>query len=73
MFAWSDKPRIGRRAWLIGLLLYGVAACVDFVYHLTGDVHSADRTIHYTELPVAYSAALFWPVDLVAMALLKRQ
>jgi len=64
---------MGRRAWLIGLCLYGAAACGDFAYHLIADVRSADRTIKYAELPVAYSAALFWPVDIVAMALLKTQ
>ena len=62
---------MGRRAWLIGLWLYGLAACVDFAYHLIVDVGSADQTSKYTEIPVAYSAALFWPVDIVAMALLR--
>jgi len=61
-----------RRAWLIGLCLYGLAASVDFAYHLMADVlPGAGRTINYAELPVAYSAALFWPLDLAAMALLK--
>jgi len=60
-----------RLAWLIGLWFYGTAACADFAYHWIVDVRSADRTIRYTELPIAYSAALFWPVDLVAMGLLK--
>jgi hypothetical protein len=64
---------MGRRVWLIGLCLYGAAACGDFAYHLIADVRGADRTIKYAELPVAYSAALFWPVDIVAMALLKTQ
>ena len=32
---------------------------------------AADRTVKYVELPVAYSAALFWPVDLVAMVFLR--
>jgi len=64
---------MGRRAWLIGLGLYGLAACGDFAYHWNVDVRGADRTIKYVELPVAYSAALFWPIDLVAMALLKTQ
>jgi hypothetical protein len=59
-----------RRVWLIGLGLYGSVACLDFAYHLIFDLRSAHRSIDYTELPVAYSAALFWPVDLVAMALL---
>jgi len=60
-----------RQAWLIGLWLYGSAACVDFAYHLVGDVWGADRTIKYAELPVAYAAALFWPVDIVARELLE--
>lgn len=62
-----------RLAWMIALWLYGAAACADFAYHWVVDVRRADRTIRYTELPVAYSAALFWPVDLVAMGLLKTQ
>ena len=62
---------MGRRAWLIGLWLYGLAACVDFVYHLIVDVGSAGQTSKYAEIPVAYSAALFWPVDIVAIALLR--
>jgi hypothetical protein len=62
---------MGQRAWLIGLCLYCLAGCVDFAYHLIANGRSADWTINYAELPVAYSAALFWPVDIVAMALLK--
>ena len=62
---------MGRRVWLIGLWLYGSAACLDFGYHVIVDVRGEDRTIKYAELPVAYSAALFWPVDIVARALLK--
>jgi hypothetical protein len=73
MFASSDEPRMGRRAWLIGLWLYSGAACVDFAYHWLVDIRGADRTINYAELPVAYSAALFWPVDIVAIALLRTQ
>jgi hypothetical protein len=64
---------MGRRIWLIGLWLYGSAACVDFTYHWLVNARGADRTIKYVDLPVAYSAALFWPVDLVAIALLKTQ
>jgi hypothetical protein len=37
------------------------------------DVGSADQTSKYAEIPVAYSAALFWPVDIVAMTLLRTQ
>ena len=62
---------MARRAWLIGLCLYAWAACADFAYHLVVNVGSAEQTSKYTEIPVAYSAALFWPVDIVAMALLR--
>jgi len=62
---------MGRRVWLIGLWLYGLAACADFAYHLIAADRGADPTIKYAELPVAYSAALFWPIDIVAMALSK--
>ncbi|MBV8089295.1 MAG: hypothetical protein JO139_06925 [Alphaproteobacteria bacterium] len=65
--------RIGERAWLIGLCLYGLAACTDFAYHLEHDVRRADGTIQFSEIPVAFSAALFWPVDLVSRWLLVRQ
>lgn len=58
---------MGRRVWLIGLCFYGVAACGDFTYHLT---YGSERPIRYSQIPVAFSAALFWPVDVVAMALL---
>ena len=64
---------MGRRAWLIGLSLYGAVACVDFAYHLIYEVYSSDRGIRYSQLPVAYAAALFWPVDIVARALLARE
>jgi hypothetical protein len=59
---------MGRRTDLIGLCLYGLIACVDFTYHLTW---GAPRpSVRYSDLPVAFSAALFWPIDIVAMALL---
>jgi len=59
---------MSRQAELIGLGLYGLGGCVDFAYHLTwGAPHAS---IWYSDLPVAFSAALFWPVDLVAKALL---
>jgi hypothetical protein len=59
-----------RRAELIGLWLYGLGGCIDFAYHMT---LGAPRTsIWYSNLPVAFAAAVFWPVDLVAMAILAR-
>jgi hypothetical protein len=63
--------RIGARAWLIGLCLYGLATCVDFAYHFGHDVRRDDGTIQFSEIPVAFSAALFWPVDIVARWLLE--
>jgi hypothetical protein len=65
--------RIGERAWLIGLCLYGLAACADFAYHLGHDVRRPDGSIQFSEIPVAFSAALFWPLDVVAKWLLERQ
>jgi hypothetical protein len=64
---------MGSRIWLIGLCLYGLAAGVDFAYHFGHDVRRADRTIQFSEIPVAFSAALFWPVDVVARWLLEMQ
>ena len=64
---------MGRRVWLVGLCLYGLAASIDFAYHLAHDARGAGRPVWYSELPVAFSAALFWPVDIVAMALLAGQ
>ena len=72
-FASLELARIGPRAWPIGLCLYGLAAGADFAYHLGHDVRRADGIIQYSEIPVAFSAALFWPVDLVSRWLLVRQ
>ncbi len=62
-----------RRAWLVGLLLYGLGVGADFAYHLVDDLRTGDRVIELSEIAVAFSAALFWPVDLVATALLPGQ
>jgi hypothetical protein len=64
---------MGPRIWLIAICFYGLAACVDFAYHFGHDVRRADRTIQFSEIPVAFSAALFWPVDVVARSLLEMQ
>ena len=58
--------------WLAALVLYGLAAAGDFAYHMIEARHSGNRAVELFELPVAYSAALFWPLDLIAMALLPR-
>ena len=62
-----------RRAWLAALLLYGAVACADFTYHLIDDLHTGNRAIEYSEVAVGFDAALFWPLDLIAMALLAAQ
>lgn len=58
------------RAWLVALLLYALGAGADFAYHLIDDLRSGDEAIEFSEVAVAFSAGLFWPIDLVAMALL---
>jgi hypothetical protein len=66
----SDASGVQRRAWLAALLLYGAAAGGDFAYHLIADLHTGNRAIGYPEVVVAFSAALFWPLDVIAMVLL---
>jgi hypothetical protein len=61
---------IRQRLWLAGLLLYGLAAGIDFAHHLIGDLRTGDQMIEFSEVAVAFSAALFWPVDVAAMSLL---
>jgi hypothetical protein len=59
-----------RWAWLVALILYALAAGGDFTYHLIDDLRTGNQAIEFSEIAVAFSAALFWPADLVAMALL---
>jgi hypothetical protein len=67
-----ETQRERRPLWLAALVFYGVAAAGDFAYHMIEARHAGHQAIELFELPVAYSAALFWPLDLVAMALLPR-
>jgi hypothetical protein len=67
----SSDPLGGHRsAWLAALLFYALAASGDFAYHLIEDLHTGNQAIEFSEILVAFSAAVFWPVDLIAMALL---
>jgi hypothetical protein len=59
-----------RRVWLVGLLLYGFGAGVDFAYHLFDDLRTGDQAIEFSEVAVAFSGALFWPIDLITITLL---
>jgi hypothetical protein len=66
----SDSLAASRSAWLPALVLYALAASGDFAYHLIEDLHTGNQAIELSEILVAFSAAVFWPVDLIAMALL---
>ncbi|MBV9687603.1 MAG: hypothetical protein JO096_10365 [Alphaproteobacteria bacterium] len=55
---------------MAALLLYGLAASGDFAFHLVEDLRTGNEAIEVSEVAVAFSAALFWPVDLIAMSLL---
>ncbi len=61
---------VRRRLWLFILSVYAVAALGDMTYHLIDDLGTGNRKIEFSELAVAFSAGLFWPLDIVAMALL---
>ncbi|HWO87368.1 MAG TPA: hypothetical protein VNN75_12885 [Stellaceae bacterium] len=67
----SSDP-LGRHhsAWLAALLVYALAGGGDFAYHLIEDVRTGNDSIEVSDIAVAFSAAVFWPVDLIAMALL---
>lgn len=56
--------------WLAALVLYALAASGDFAYHLIEDLRTGNQAIGFPEILVAFSAAVFWPVDLIAMRLL---
>ena len=66
----SDPPGWHRSAWLAALLFYALAASGDFAYHLIEDVRTGNDAIEFSDIAVAFSAAVFWPVDLIAMVLL---
>jgi hypothetical protein len=51
-------------------VFYALAASGDFAYHLIEHLRSGNEAIQVSEVAVAFSAAVFWPVDLIAMALL---
>jgi hypothetical protein len=63
-------PGVRRSAWLAALLVYALAASGDFAYHLIENLRTGNEAIEVSEIPVAFSAAVFWPADLIAMALL---
>jgi hypothetical protein len=66
----SDVHGASRSAWRAALVLYAVAASGDFAYHMIEDLRTGDQAIEFSEILVAFSATVFWPADLIAMALL---
>jgi hypothetical protein len=66
----SDALGKHRSAWLAALVFYALAGGGDFAYHLIEDVRTGNDSIEVSDIAVAFSAAVFWPVDLIAMALL---
>ena len=66
------RARLKRRAWLAALVLYGVATIADMAVHLNADRHAGEDWRAPDNLAVAFAAGLFWPLDLVARALLAR-
>jgi hypothetical protein len=66
----SDPSSGHRSAWLAALVFYALAGGGDFAYHLIEDVRTGNDSIEVSDIAVAFSAAVFWPVDLIAMALL---
>ena len=63
---------MSRRGWLIVLWLYAIVAAADFALHLAADRQAGPDWLNPANLTVAFSAALFWPADIVAQLLLAR-
>ncbi len=61
-----------RRVWLLLLCLYAAAAAADFAVRSEVDRRAGRDWLAPASLAVTFSAALFWPVDLVAQAMLAR-
>jgi hypothetical protein len=70
MSASTDPAGIRQRAWLIALLLYALAGSVDIARHLAQDLQTGNQQIEFSEIAVAFSAGLFWPLDTIATTLL---
>jgi hypothetical protein len=70
MSASTDPARLRHRAWLLGLVLYGLGSGVNVARHLAEDLRTGNQAIELAEVAVAFSAGLFWPIDVVAAVLL---
>lgn len=63
---------MSRRVWAALLVLYALAAAADLAVHSYEDVAAGQNWLDPANLVVAFSAGLFWPIDLVARLLLGR-
>jgi len=60
-----------QRIWLAALCLYFAAGATDMSAHLLAS-HRKGEQIGPNNIPVAFAAGLFWPMDIVATILLAR-
>jgi hypothetical protein len=58
------------RVWRWILILYLVGILVDFALHVRFYLTTGDREIESYEWITGLQASLFWPIDLLAQALL---
>ena len=63
---------MNRRVWLVGLSLYAIAGAADAAIFLRHEARAGEDWWAPDNLAVAFSAGLFWPVDLLARPLLNR-
>ncbi len=61
---------MNRRVWLAALCLYAIAGAADMAAHLHADRQAGRDWRAPGQLAVAFSAGLFWPLDLLAQPLL---
>ena len=59
-----------RRVWLAALILYAIAGIVDGATHITEPLAAGPHPSGLSTLALAFCAGLFWPIDIVARALL---
>jgi hypothetical protein len=58
-----------RRVWLIGLVLYLIAALIDTAVRIDEAVNSGE-SLGPAVVAVSLCAGFFWPIDIVARQLL---
>jgi hypothetical protein len=61
-----------QRLWVIAVYLYTIGIAADFAVHLGIDRHTELNSLSPANLAVAFSASLFWPIDLIGLLLFPR-